>query len=172
MKNIRNAACIIILSFSVCNLYSQKECQGLPSDLNKETIIFLEYELLPIDETLSGPVKNMYKVRNNNAPVANGQLNEQAKEYPFRYVISKRSVYKDSLASTCRYVLENEYMEAYNNGVNLNYEMNSASVSPMYIKDLKTGDKYELFNINAGEAYYYTGIMKKFVKAVKKEYNQ
>jgi len=169
---IRNSACTLMLLFFASNLYSQKEIKGLPSNLDKETIIFLEYELLPIDETMSAPVRSMYKVRNNNAPVSNAQLNEQAKEYPFKYVISNRSVYKDSLASTCRYVLENEYMEAYNNGVNLNYEINSVSESPMYILDLKTGDKYKLFGINAGETYYYTGIMKKFVKTVKKEYNQ
>jgi hypothetical protein len=168
MKTIELLLILFFISF--INANAQKQMVGYPNDLDKEIIIFLEYEQIPIDEKMSWAQKHMYKSRNNLAPQSNQELRKKVADYPFKYVISSRSVYKDSLVKTCKYVLENDMMEAYNNGVNLYAGMHAQYESPMYIKDLQTGTKYILFSINSNEAYYYTGIMKKINKQVKKKF--
>jgi len=188
MKKRLNLLFILLLVSPVISVYAQKEIKGLPADLDKETIIFLEYEQLPIDKKMKRMERHMYKTRNKNAITSNKMLAKKVPDYPFNYVVSRRSEYKDSLAKTCRYVLENDLMTAMNDGVNLfngysaSYKATrnsgtktygnkfATSSSPMYILDLKTGDKYLLFKINTNETYYYKGIMKKLLKRIKKKY--
>ena len=171
MKTIKYYLLFFLTIISFNKLYSQKEIKDLPNDLNKETIIFLEYETLEIDKKMPWTQRHMYKVRNELSVGANAQLNEYSKDYPFNYVISKRSEYKDSLIKTCRYLLENDLMESYNNGVN-NYAGRGVQyTSPMYVRDLKTGDKYILFDVPSNHCYIYKGIIKDFIKIVKKKYN-
>lgn len=167
---LKSSFLILFLVSIISNIYSQKEFKGIPNNLNRETIIFLEYEQIPIDTSMRKVLKRMYRSRNIEAPKANKQLHEEAKNYPFKYVISKRSAYKDSLINSCRYVLENDIMEAYNNGVNLYAGYNTEYKSPMYILDLKTGDKYKLFDIETHHGYYYKYIMRKFIKKVNKKF--
>lgn len=147
-----------------------KEYKDYPGNLNNETIIFLEYEQIPIEEKLPGYFKKMYEDRNRTATKSNEILGEKVKKYPFKFIVSRRSEYKDSLKNTCRYVLENDIMEQYNNGVSIYIDKKEVYKSNMFIRDLKTGEKYILFHLDYNHAYDYEYIMEKFIKEVRRKY--
>lgn len=170
MNKTKTFLLITFLTF-ILKSYCQNVYDGIPDNLNAETIIFLEYEQLDVEKAVDKSHKRMFKFRNEMSILANEQLNTYAKEYPFKYVISRRSEYKDSLSKTCRYVLDNELMENYNNGINNYAGYKKEFYSPMYILDLKTGDRYNLFNLYSKQGYNYKGIIKAFSKKVRKKFN-
>lgn len=157
--------------FSNLNVFSQTTHKGLPDDLDKETIIFFEYELTPIDEEMPASMKRMYRKRNEASIRANKILRSKVKKYPFKYVISKRSEYK-SLANTCKYILESDLMEAGNNGVNLYAGYKKEYVSDLFVKDIRTGDKYTLHKIGTSQIYQPQQVMFKFNRKVKSKYRK
>ena len=162
----------ILVILSSLNCYSQKTIEGLPNDLNKETIIFLEFEQIPIEEKMNSFIKRMYRKCNEYFLESNSQLRTKVENYPFKYVISRRSEYRDSLSKMCKYLLECDLMENGNNGINLYAGRHTILESDLYIKDLKTGDKYLLFKINTYSYYNYDYIMKDIFKMIKKKFPQ
>ena len=123
MKNNKTLLIIFVsvLAYNMAwckgNIQQEVKIKGLPKDLNKEKIIFLEYEQIPIEQNTPRKFAKMYKFRNEAAIEANRQLHEAVKNYPFEYVISKRSEYKELIDKGYRYVLENDMMEKYNKKV-------------------------------------------------------
>ncbi len=162
---------LFVLIFSNFNSFSQKTHKGFPNDLDKETIIFFDYELTPIDEEMPASMKRMYRNRNEASIRANKILRKKVKKYPFKYVISKRSEYK-SLSNTCKYILESDLMEAGNNGVNLYAGYKRDFISDLFIKDIRTGDKYLLHKIRAKQIYEPQQVMFKFNRKVKSKYRK
>lgn len=157
--------------FSNFNSFSQKTHKGLPKDLDKETIIFFEYEQTPIDEEMTRSMKRMYKKRNEISIRANKILRSKVKKYPFKYVVSKRSEYKN-LTNNCKYILESDLMEAANNGVNLYAGYKKEYVSDLFVKDIRTGDKYILHKIGTSQIYQPQHILRRFYRKVKSNYRK
>ena len=61
-------------------------------------------------------------------------------------------------------------VNSYNYGESINAGSNSIFAAPMYIKNLETGERFELFSVKQHIIYDYEAIMKQFVKIVKKNY--
>lgn len=150
--------------------FSQHTYYGLPAELKDHTIVFLEYEMLPVRPHMNKMIRKMYEKRNKSAVEANQQLREAVKAYPFPYVISTRAEYKSWAEKGYRYVYENDLMEKYNNGANVYAGQQKRYVSDMYVQDLQTKDKYVAFELSQTFVYYYKGIMRKLMKQVKKKF--
>lgn len=162
---------ILMISFTI-SIATQAQKNKFPTDLPKSKIIFLAYEMLPEnDPSMNKTAQSYYHRRNLKAEEANKKLEVAAKGYPFEYTISTRADYKNLKEQGYKYVLNNEFMEKYNNGESVSAGRDIVYEAYMYIMDLQTGKIYNIFLINDSDAYYYTSIMQKFIKKVKKEFD-
>jgi hypothetical protein len=164
-----NLLLLVLLIAAPIFVRAQKEIKGIPSDLKNEKVIFFEYEQLPIDPAWPKMLINNYQKRNTEAEKANKMLADESKKYPFAFVISKRSEYQALSSQDYRYVLENEMMKALNNGDEMHKAFTTYH-SPVYLLDLKTGDRYELFDMSQSYVYNYEWIMQKLINKLKKEF--
>lgn len=141
----------------------------LPADLKTSTIIFLEYDEIPVSKRDEGG-EWMVERRNKFALSANEQLRESVKKYPYKYVIMKRSEYIESSDSmTAEYVLDSPLMEAAANGTNTYAGMNATYVSAVYIIDRRTGIKYNVVSmIKPNQVYMYKKIMEEVIRKVQR----
>lgn len=153
------------LSQGIC----QKTHKGLPDDLDSEKIVFLSFEQLDTDPRMQKRILKYYEESNKKSKEANEMLIQHAKDYPFEYRISERATYKELRQQGYKYVLNNLLMEEYNNGTPA---MGSGIIyySPLYIENIETGDRYELFDIKQIFVYRYDIIMKKFIKEVNQKF--
>lgn len=163
---------IITLLFVCSNIcVGQKKANLLPNDLASEKIIFFEFEHIENDVNMPYAQRKRISHRNVISKQANKELAIEATFYPFQYIISNRSDYFKFIDNGYKYVLENDMMNSYNYGENISPGKHKLFSSTMYLKDLTTGKRYELFSITQDIVYEYATIMKKFNKIVKKEYN-
>ena len=146
----------------------QETYDDLPENLMIETIVFLEYEELYIDDDMYNSMKKMYKKRNGYTIRANKELHAVVENYPFDYVISNRSEAKTWVEKGYKYVYDCPIMTAYNDGENLYAGTNTNYVAMMYVYDLTTGDKYEVFKLKDNLSYHYKYIMNKLINKAKK----
>ncbi len=158
-----------VLCVIVFTTYGQKKTK-LPKDLDREKVIFLQYEEIPIDESFPKMAKGYYSRLNNIVRKTNPKLVQYAKDYPFEYTISTRAEYDNLIKDGYKYVLDSEYGEIINNG---NYKPNQdvEVLIGVYIKNLVTGEIYTLFKIKDHDSFDHKHIMTKLIKRVKKEYN-
>jgi hypothetical protein len=156
-----------LLTLALCGYvsFAQTERKGIPTDLKQEKIIFLEYEQIPIDPAWSKFLSGGFERRNKEALKANAMLAKRVKDYPYASIISRRSEYKS--VQGAKYVLESEVMKALNNGEQVG-GLNKTYYSMVYVYDLTTGDRYELFKLTEDRAYDYNWIMDKFITSVNK----
>ena len=158
----------LLLSFTIVR--SQDTTEGLPDDLNTTKVIFLKYEQIEGDPNIPYAQRKRNKERNALSLQANKELKLRAYDYPFDYKISDRSTYYNLVEEGYKYVLENDMMNAYNYGEVVSAGGGRIFASSMYLKDLKTGKRFELFVIKQDMVYDYDKIMKLFIKMVEKEY--
>lgn len=151
---------------------AQKNTNLLPKDLENEKVIFLEYERIENDVNMPYAQRKKNSHRNKVSITANKELKLHATYYPFGYIISNRSEYHNLVDRGFKYVLENDMMNSYNYGENVNAGTNTIYTSSMYLKDLETGERFELFSVKQHLIYNYEDIMKKFCKLVNKEYDK
>lgn len=164
---------ILLIAFVINfipNSIAQKKAPLLPADLTTEKVIFLAYERIENDVNMPYAQRKRNTYRNKASIDANKELKLQATYYPFGYVISNRSDYHQLINSGYKYVLENDMMNSYNYGENIEAGTNTIYTSTMYLKDLSTGKRYELFSVKQHLIYEYGTIMKRFCKLIKKEY--
>ena len=161
---------ITFLLFPVAAM-AQKSVEGLPDDLDTEKIIFLKYEQIEGDHNIPYAQRKRNKERNILAGHANKALKVEAKKYPFSYIISNRSEYAKFAQEGYKYVLENDMMNAYNYGEVVSAGSQKIFAAPMYLREIATGKRYELFTIKQNVVYEYAKIMKKFNSMVRKEYD-
>ncbi|MDH5365817.1 MAG: hypothetical protein OEW67_02465 [Cyclobacteriaceae bacterium] len=160
---------IITLIFVFSNIcISQKKVVVLPDDLTTEKIIFLKYEQIENDVRMPYAQRKRISHRNLISKQANKELELEATYYPFQYIISNRSDYFKFINNGYKYVLENDMMNSYNNGESIEPGKHKLFSSTMYIKDLTTGKRYDLFSITQDEVYEYASIIKKLNKIIKK----
>lgn len=161
---------LIVLPFIAA---AQREYKGLPDDLDKNKIIFLNYEPINISDGKPKGEEEKYiytrkKQHNKAVEQANEYLKTAAIDYPFNYAIAGHSTYENLVSAGYKYVLEcnsfdNErLMTSPESGVLLIYDF--------YIKDLTTGDVYVLFDLDEMKVYDYRLIMKKLNKLVNKKF--
>lgn len=160
----------LLLGTQLCTAQRKNE-RLLPEDLNSEKVIFLEYERIENDVNMPYAQRKRNSHRNSLSIKSNKELKLEATYYPFDYVISNRSDYFELIDQGFKYVLENDMMNSYNHGENVSAGTNTIYTSTMYLKDLTTGKRYELFPVKQHLIYEYGSIMKSFCKLVKKEYD-
>lgn len=149
--------------------FGQKSKIKLPPNLDKEKVIFLQYEEIPIDDSYDKSIKRMYENLNKVFVKTNPKLVQEAKKYQFDYTISKRAEYETLVDQGYKYVLESEYTELLNNG---SYFPNTSAPVDFYVyfKDIETNKKYNLFKISTNDLFDHKEVMSKLSKLVKKEY--
>lgn len=167
---MRRLFSIISLTILFTSLYAQKS-ELLPEDLNSSKVIFLKYEQIENDPRQPYSLRQQISHRNKISVEANRQLKLGASYYPYDYVLSTRSEYFDLKEQGYKYVLENDLMNAYNNGEVVEAAGNKIYAANMYLMDLETGKRFELFTVKQHNIYDYDMIMKKFCKIVKKEFD-
>ena len=150
---------------------SAQSSKTLPNDLSESKVIFLEYEHIHNNYETPYAMRKKNNYRNTLASKANHELRTEAKYYPFEYKVAKRSDYKNLMEKGYDYILENDMMEAYNNGEQVDAGANKIYSAPMYLLHIKTGIRYELFDVKQTAVYEYGKIIRRFCKLVKDEFN-
>ena len=172
MKKNNLTFLLLVFLSAVTSSWAQKNSYKLPEDLADEKIIFLEFESIQNDVNMPYAQRKRNSHRNTVSVDANKYSKLGVTYYPFGYTISNRSEYFNLTSAGYKYVLENDMMNSYNNGEHIDAGRNKLFSSPMYIMDLGTGERFELFNVTQDEIYDYEGIMKDFVKLVRKAYDK
>ncbi|MDH5476006.1 MAG: hypothetical protein OEX22_09975 [Cyclobacteriaceae bacterium] len=170
MKSFYILPLFVFLSISTLVCRGQKKAFVLPTDLKTEKVIFLEYEHIKNDVNMPYAQRKRNSHRNVISIEANKELALEATYYPFQYIISNRSEYYTLIKKGYKYVLENDMMNSYNYGENVDAGKNKLFSSTMYLKDLNTGKRYDLFMVTQDIVYEYGTIMKKFRKIIQKEF--
>lgn len=157
---------LLLLLFPILFSFGQKKSK-LPEDLRTEKVIFFQYEMMPINDFIDDRIKKYYEANNKVFKKTNPELVDAAKEYPFGYAISTRGVYEE--LEGFKYILDSEEAEQLNNGEffperNYKYEID------VFIKNIKTGEKYILFTINQFELIDHKKVMSKLIKLVNKQF--
>src|SRR5262245_20394957 len=104
----------VLLSLGAVHAHGQNKGYP-PIGLKSDTIVFLAYDELPVEESMPNAQQRMNRKRNEAAAEANKQLKAAVKDYPYAYVTMPRSSFienKDKLGA--RYVLDSFLMEQYN----------------------------------------------------------
>ncbi|NNC84458.1 MAG: hypothetical protein HKN75_00150 [Bacteroidia bacterium] len=169
MKLYRSFIASLLFSL-VCSIgFAQNTFNYYPTELGDEPLIILEYQMMePQDDFTKSQLKDC-KFRNEKAKMANEQLQVAAKEYPFEYIIAKRSALDSLKEKGYRLVLENDMMKKQDNPEKYLKGNNANDVGDMYILNMENGDKYFLFQISQSYVFFSKGVMKKFIKQVKRE---
>jgi hypothetical protein len=149
--------------------FGQKDENGLPDDLNIESIVFLKFDSMSLVPGLSKAEERDVRWRNEMATKGNSALMEEVKRYPFKYTIASRSKLKELKQKGYKYILENDMMNGYNSGDPM-FRPFEKYIAAFYVMDLQTGKKYFLFTISQNFAYRYDYTMNKFVDKVNKKY--
>ena len=175
------------------NLFAQfsetpgKSFKQLPPDLNKETLIFLKHDSVDVPnkkpKSMNAFEYNRLRNHNNVIPVSNKQLKEAAKEYPFKYIIASISEVDSLSKANYKYVYYSPAFEKVKTGQRMGTK-SSVSFSPgkqttkttyviqnIVLVNLENNDLYYVGEYSETFVYYYKGLIKDFVKKVKKQYN-
>jgi hypothetical protein len=103
---------------------------------------------------------------NKRAEIANSKLDESLKNYPYPYVVMKRSEYEANGAGDYTFVFDNRFQQGYNS-----YKYKGASkgrFSYFYFLDLKLNRQYRVFEKPESWTYRYGAVMKVLLKKLKK----
>jgi len=169
MKLYQSLIASLLFSF-VCSIsLAQNTFKEYPTELGDEPLVFLEYEMMEVQEDYKKSEIKACNFRNEKAKMANEQLHLAAKEYPFEYIIAKRSALDSLKEKGIRFVLENDMMKKQDNPETYLLGNNSNDVGTMYILNLENGDQYFLFQITQSYVFFYKSVLKKFIKQVKRE---
>lgn len=169
MKLLKYISIALCLTAIISTSFAQNTFRRYPTDLKQVGVVFLAYEQFEVDAELKKSEIKAIEFRNVKAKQANEQLKLATEKYPYEFIIATRSELDKLKEQGFRYVLENDMMNRADNPNEKNANMNSNSVSEMYLMDLENGDKYYLFQIVQSYVYFYKGIMKKFINQVEKD---
>lgn len=155
---------------------AQERLRYLPEDLNTSKIIFLEFTPTPVSNEKPGGFSEnqlwkMHKRRNEEMPESNKELNEEAKNYPFEYVICKRTEIDTYKSKGYKYLLDCGLFQGIDSGENMYAGYKKQVYSELYIINLETGDKHRVMDVTDTFVFKYKLIMKTLNKEVRKKYN-
>ena len=159
----------VIVLCSLSTSIAQKDENGLPDDLNVESIVFLKFDSMFLEPGSSKAQQRDIRWRNEMGTRGNKALMEEVKRYPFKYTIASRSELAALSQKGYKYILENDMMNGYNSGDPM-FVPFEKYIAAFYVMDLQNGKKYFLFTISQGFAYRYDYTMNKCVDKVIKKY--
>ncbi len=143
--------------------------KGIPDDLDKEKIIFLEHEPIKVTarEKSKKAEKYLYERQTNHNKVLNESnqiLNGAALAYPFEYAITTPSTYLALAKAGYKYVLQSSvYNYDHLTGQPTEDEL---TVFGYYIFDMENNIAYEVFHLDEMKVYDFKLIIKKLNKAI------
>lgn len=144
--------------------------KGIPDDLDKEKIIFLEHEPIEItaDPKESKQSKYVYRRQENHNRVieeSNIKLQGAALSYPYEYAITTPSTYKSLVKAGYKYVLKS-------NVYNYEHLMKQPTedvliVFEYFIHDVEKNIAYKVFQMDEMKVYDGRLLIKKLNRAIK-----
>lgn len=144
--------------------------KGIPDDLDKEKIIFLQHEAIKVtaDKKGSKADKYLYERQTNHNNVieeSNLKLTGAALEYPYEYAITTPSTYMSLAKAGYKYVLQSAvYKYDYLKGQPKDNEL---IVYDYFIYDMQNNIAYEVFRLDEMKVYDFKLVMKKLLRAIK-----
>lgn len=159
---------IPLVSFSQVQILN-----GLPTDLDKEKIIFLQHEPMKITINPKESRANKYiyhrqKTHNRVIDEANQELLTAAMSYPFKYALASFSSYKKLKDAGYKYVL---YSTVYKNDyLKKHPEEDELIVFEYFILDMEQDLAYKLFEMDEMKVYDSKMLMRKLNRALKNLY--
>lgn len=169
---MRNHLCLLAcLLFLGSYAHAQTVRHGLPKDLDKETMVFVKYDQLVVPADLKGRHRkiaehNITAHNEKKAPVANQQLEEEVKNYPFNYKVIQYSELATLKDSGYKYV----FMFDPITWIHERALFATGNTQPLLIKDLHSGDTYELKEFSSTFVYAYKNLIRHLNGRVKHEY--
>ena len=144
--------------------------KGIPDDLDKEKIIFLEHEPIKLSQFEEQTKSTEYILQrqenhNNVLKESNRKLKGAALEYPFEYAITTPSTYFSLAKAGYKYVLQSSVYK-YDHLMSTPAE-GELIVFEYYIFDMENNIVYEVFHIDEMKVYDFKLIIKKLNKAIK-----
>lgn len=145
--------------------------KGVPTDLDKEKIIFLKHEPVKVTARKKSKKAEKYlyerQVSHNEIIVeSNEKLEGAALNYPYEYAITTPSTYLSLAKAGYKYVLQsNVYKYEHLTG---QPDDNVLTVYEYFIFDMENNIAYEVFNLDEMKVYDFKLVIKKLNKAIKK----
>jgi len=168
------ALLFIVLGFPFfCNAQGYVIKEGVPADLDKNKIIFLNHDKIMVTAIEDSSDQQDYlhlRQTNHNKVIkeSNSKLKVAALEYPFPYVISTKSTYETLVKAGYKYLLDSR---AYNyDNLKVQPTEDELIVYEYFIRDLTTNLAYKVFELDEMKIYDGKLIIKRLNKAVKKEF--
>lgn len=145
--------------------------EGLPDDLKTEKVIFLAHQAIEVTfNPENGKAEEYLHLRqiNHNEVIeeANEELEKYAKRYPFGYIISNNSEYKELVLNGYKYVIESKVYD-YDH-LNRHPEEDELIVFEYFLIDLYNGKAYKVFELDEMKVYDAKLFIRKFSKVLKK----
>lgn len=146
---------------------------GLPTDLDKEKIIFLQHEPMKITVDPKNSRADKYvhhRQKNHNRVIdeANQELLTAAMSYPFKYALASYTTYEKLKDAGYKYVL---YSNVYKNDyLKKHPEADALIVFEYFILDMENDLGYKVFEMDEMKVYDSKMLMKRLNKALKDLY--
>ncbi len=146
---------------------------GIPTDLDKEKIVFLQHEPIKItaDPKESKAQKYVYhrqKTHNKVIEESNQELLVAAMSYPYKYALASYSSYKNLYSAGYKYALvSNVYSNDY---LKKHPEKDELIVFEYFILDMKNDVAYKVFEMDEMKVYDSKMLMRKLNREIKKVY--
>lgn len=157
----------------LCNAQDYLIKEGVPSDLDKNKIIFLNHGKITVTAVKDSSEQQDYlhlRQTNHNDIIkeSNSKLKVAALEYPFPYIIANKSNYEPLVKAGYKYLLDSE---AYNyDNLAVQPAQDELIIYEFFIRDLTTNVAYKVFELDEMKIYDGKLIIKKLNKAVKKQF--
>lgn len=163
---------LIACLFFVTYANAQTVYKGVPKDLNEETLVFVKYDQLEVPERLKGrhrkiALHHITAHNEKNAPIANQQLEEEVKNYPFKCKVIYYSELTTLKSTDYKYVFMFDPIK----WIHEDAVFATGNSQPLLIKDIKSGDTYKLKEFSSTFVYNYKGLIKHLNEKVRKAYN-
>lgn len=169
-----------LLFFLLCLPFvgsSQSQVQvlnGLPTDLDKEKVVFLQHEPIKITVDPKNSKADKYihhrqKTHNKVIDESNQELLTAAMSYPYKYALASFTTYEKLSDAGYKYVL---YSSVYKNDyLKKHPEEDELIVFEYFILDMKNDLAYKVFEMDEMKVYDSKMLMRKLNKALKGVYN-
>lgn len=144
--------------------------KGIPSDLDKEKIIFLEHEAIPISANKKDGKAEKYlflRQTNHNKVISesNLKLHGAALSYPYEYAITTPSTYPSLLKAGYKYVLRSN-VYSYDH-LKTQPNEDELIVFEYFIHDVENNIAYKVFQMDEMKVYDSKLMIRKLNRALK-----
>lgn len=165
---------ILLLLWPMLGEAQTQVLKGLPTDLDKEKIVFLQHEPLKITVNPKNSRADKYiyhrqKTHNKVIDESNQELLVAAMSYPFKYALASYTSYEKLNEAGYKYVL---YSNVYKNDyLKKHPEEDELIVFEYYVMDMDNDIAYKVFEMDEMKVYDSKMLMRKLNRALKSLYN-